>query len=256
MASNPFGGGGGRFKPTPRHPWVSGVGVSPFPSEGRRSARDQGGGWLGGNGRNRSAWLPVRLARRASRPAQPGHRNESNFNLSSRINPKAGLVPAAALVPAPIMYIEVVAVRKIVVGGALLLTCIGAVWRKAPAVGCFAAIYNLGRRRVPPPRPRLPLCLSPARTGLRLQAALGRQPLVTGTCCGCSWGRPCSLRRRAEPGSSVERVRRRVATGIAAGPSWSRSRPMGEEGGAAAPRHFFFYFHFVRVAPMDNSPRG
>ncbi len=51
----------------------------------------------------------------------PGHHwsgnwNENNLNPLSRINWRASLVPAAAVIPAPIAYIKVVAVKKLVVG--------------------------------------------------------------------------------------------------------------------------------------------
>jgi hypothetical protein len=51
----------------------------------------------------------------------PGHQwsgnwNENNLNPLSRINWRASLVPAAAVIPAPIAYIKVVAVKKLVVG--------------------------------------------------------------------------------------------------------------------------------------------
>ena len=42
--------------------------------------------------------------------------NENNLNPLSRINWRASLVPAAAVIPAPIAYIKVVAVKKLVVG--------------------------------------------------------------------------------------------------------------------------------------------
>ena len=41
--------------------------------------------------------------------------NENNLNPLSRINWRASLVPAAAVIPAPIAYIKVVAVKKLVV---------------------------------------------------------------------------------------------------------------------------------------------
>ena len=41
--------------------------------------------------------------------------NENNLNLLSRTNWRASLVPAAAVIPAPIAYIKVVAVKKLVV---------------------------------------------------------------------------------------------------------------------------------------------
>ena len=45
-----------------------------------------------------------------------GNLNEYNVNDLTRINWRASLVPAAAVIPAPIAYIEVVAVKKLVVG--------------------------------------------------------------------------------------------------------------------------------------------
>jgi hypothetical protein len=44
-----------------------------------------------------------------------GNWNEKNLNPLSRINWRASLVPAAAVIPAPIAYIKVVAVKKLVV---------------------------------------------------------------------------------------------------------------------------------------------
>ena len=46
--------------------------------------------------------------------------NEYNLNLLTSNNWRASLVPAAAVIPAPIAYIKVVAVKKLVVG---LLGC-------------------------------------------------------------------------------------------------------------------------------------
>ena len=45
-----------------------------------------------------------------------GYWNENNLNPLSSINWRASLVPAAAVIPAPIAYIKVVAVKKLVVG--------------------------------------------------------------------------------------------------------------------------------------------
>ena len=42
--------------------------------------------------------------------------NEYNLNPLTRNNWRASLVPAAAVIPAPIAYIKVVAVKKLVVG--------------------------------------------------------------------------------------------------------------------------------------------
>ena len=48
--------------------------------------------------------------------SESGNWNENNLNPLSRINWRASLVPAAAVIPAPIAYIKVVAVKKLVVG--------------------------------------------------------------------------------------------------------------------------------------------
>jgi len=45
-----------------------------------------------------------------------GNWNEYNLNLLTSNNWRASLVPAAAVIPAPIAYIKVVAVKKLVVG--------------------------------------------------------------------------------------------------------------------------------------------
>ena len=42
--------------------------------------------------------------------------NERDLNPPTSINWRASLVPAAAVIPAPIAYIKVVAVKKLVVG--------------------------------------------------------------------------------------------------------------------------------------------
>jgi hypothetical protein len=46
---------------------------------------------------------------------ESGNWNESNLNQFSRSHWRASLVPAAAVIPAPIAYIKVVAVKKLVV---------------------------------------------------------------------------------------------------------------------------------------------
>jgi hypothetical protein len=46
------------------------------------------------------------------------HRNGYNLNPLTRNYWRASLVPAAAVIPAPIAYIKVVAVKKLVVGSA------------------------------------------------------------------------------------------------------------------------------------------
>ncbi len=48
-------------------------------------------------------------------PFRSGNWNENNLNPLSSINWRASLVPAAAVIPAPIAYIKVVAVKKLVV---------------------------------------------------------------------------------------------------------------------------------------------
>ena len=45
-----------------------------------------------------------------------GNWNENNLNPLSSINWRASLAPAAMVIPAPIAYIKVVAVKKLVVG--------------------------------------------------------------------------------------------------------------------------------------------
>ena len=47
---------------------------------------------------------------------RPRNWNENNLNPLTRIYWRASLVPAAAVIPAPIAYIKVVAVKKLVVG--------------------------------------------------------------------------------------------------------------------------------------------
>ncbi len=49
--------------------------------------------------------------------------NENNLNPLSSINWRASLVPAAAVIPAPIAYIKVVAVKKLVGGICVALGC-------------------------------------------------------------------------------------------------------------------------------------
>ena len=60
--------------------------------------------------------------------------NEYNLNLLTSINWRASLVPAAAVIPAPIAYIKVVAVKKLVVG--FLGGC------QCPLVACAAAPFH------------------------------------------------------------------------------------------------------------------
>ena len=49
-------------------------------------------------------------------PYGTGNWNEYNLNPLTRNNWRASLVPAAAVIPAPIAYIKVAAVKKLVVG--------------------------------------------------------------------------------------------------------------------------------------------
>ncbi len=53
---------------------------------------------------------------------RPRNWNEYNLNPLTRINWRASLVPAAAVIPAPIAYIKVVAVKKLVVGSQFKLS--------------------------------------------------------------------------------------------------------------------------------------
>ncbi len=53
-----------------------------------------------------------------------GNWNENNLNPLSSINWRASLVPAAAVIPAPIAYIKVVAVKKLVVGFLAGVSCL------------------------------------------------------------------------------------------------------------------------------------
>jgi hypothetical protein len=52
-----------------------------------------------------------------------GNWNENDVKTLSRINWRASLVPAAAVIPAPIAYIKVVAVKKLVVEFLVELVC-------------------------------------------------------------------------------------------------------------------------------------
>ncbi len=49
-------------------------------------------------------------------PSRFEDRNEYNLNPLTRIHWRASLVPAAAVIPAPIAYIKIAAVKKLVVG--------------------------------------------------------------------------------------------------------------------------------------------
>ena len=70
---------------------------------------------------------------------RPRNRNETTLNPLTRINWRASLVPAAAVIPAPIAYIKIVAVKKLVVGSKDLV-------REARLlVGQLASLYRRGR---------------------------------------------------------------------------------------------------------------
>ncbi len=61
--------------------------------------------------------------------------NENNSNPLSRINWRASLVPAAAVIPAPIAYIKVVAVKKLVVGFVVVSEVQFWYYRRLPSLG-------------------------------------------------------------------------------------------------------------------------
>ena len=67
--------------------------------------------------------------------SKSGNWNENNLNPLTRINWRASLVPAAAVIPAPIAYIKVVAVKKLVVG--FLVGAIG-----PPHSGCVLCVVS------------------------------------------------------------------------------------------------------------------
>ena len=64
-----------------------------------------------------------------------GNWNENNLNPLSRINWRASLVPAAAVIPAPIAYIKVVAVKKLVVEFL--------VWRPVRLMGVYCRVWAI-----------------------------------------------------------------------------------------------------------------
>ena len=55
---------------------------------------------------------------------RPRNWNENNLNPLTRIYWRASLVPAAAVIPAPIAYIKVVVVKKLVVGSQFLVMAV------------------------------------------------------------------------------------------------------------------------------------
>jgi hypothetical protein len=59
-------------------------------------------------------------------------------------------VPAAAVIPAPIAYIKVVAVKKLVVGN----------WTRpgGPPLGAYCSVVPRGHEAESPPRPRAQQC--------------------------------------------------------------------------------------------------
>ncbi len=68
-------------------------------------------------------------------PSRSGNWNENNLNPLSRFNWRASLVPAAAVIPAPIAYIKVVAVKKLVVGFVALSVVRFRYFRGVPSLG-------------------------------------------------------------------------------------------------------------------------
>ncbi len=67
--------------------------------------------------------------------SRSGTWNENNSNPLSRINWRASLVPAAAVIPAPIAYIKVVAVKKLVVGFVVVSAVQLWYYRRLPSLG-------------------------------------------------------------------------------------------------------------------------
>ncbi|KAL7503259.1 hypothetical protein ACHAXN_003515 [Cyclotella atomus] len=81
-----------------------------------------------------------------------GNWNENNLNPLSSINWRASLVPAAAVIPAPIAYIKVVAVKKLVVGflaGASGLTLSAGTWMSLAIFGDILFGIKLSGRGYP-----------------------------------------------------------------------------------------------------------
>ncbi len=72
--------------------------------------------------------------------------NENNLNPLSSINWRASLVPAAAVIPAPIAYIKVVAVKKLVVGFVVAAAVHFWYYRLPPSLGgtCVALSCRAG----------------------------------------------------------------------------------------------------------------
>ena len=60
--------------------------------------------------------VELNVKMKGENPLAPRNRNEYTFNPLTSIHWRASLVPAAAVIPAPIAYIKVVAVKKLVVG--------------------------------------------------------------------------------------------------------------------------------------------
>jgi len=67
------------------------------------------------------------------------NRNEHNVNILTRNNWRTSLVPAPAVIPAPIAYIKVVAVKKLVVG--LKGSFIGRLYPSKVACPVYCSIY-------------------------------------------------------------------------------------------------------------------
>ena len=77
--------------------------------------------------------------------------NEYNLNPLTSINWRASLVPAAAVIPAPIAYIKIVAVKKLVVGSQV--RCVGVVYDHLRShlpfiVECHFVVFFTERCRV------------------------------------------------------------------------------------------------------------
>ena len=72
---------------------------------------------------------------------RPAHRNGYNLNPLTRIYWRASLVPAAAVIPAPIAYIKVVAVKKLVVGSAACRRCGPPTWVATAVPGLTRLVF-------------------------------------------------------------------------------------------------------------------
>jgi hypothetical protein len=77
-----------------------------------------------------------------ARLLKSGNWNENNLNPLARNHWRASLVPAAAVIPAPIAYIKIVAVKKLVVG--FLAGVIGPLRKECAPVSSLAILGEGG----------------------------------------------------------------------------------------------------------------